>query len=180
MEVTAHGGLSRYFGDPEETIMEHTKDHKLLHGTPHDPYLDSQRPAGAAQCPHCTAVYHGGHWHWPDADTAAALPAHTCPACRRIADGAEAGRLVLSGGFVSAHRSEIISLLQHTEAREKSEHPLERLIALRDEGETLIVTTTGTHLANRMGHALEAAWDGTCTYRYNDSEVYLDVTWQRN
>lgn len=160
--------------------MKHSKDHKLLHTAPHDTYLDSHRPAGDARCPHCGVIYHAGHWHWPGEASAENLPSHACPACRRIEEGVEAGRLVLRGAFVAAHRSEILNLLHNTEAREKGEHPLERLIDICDDGDSLVVTTTGTHLANRLGHALKAAWDGRCEYRYNDSEVYLDVTWQRD
>jgi hypothetical protein len=42
--------------------------------------------------------------------------------------------------------------------KEKAEHALERIINLTDSAADLIVTTTGIHLANRLGHALEATF----------------------
>jgi len=43
-----------------------------------------------------------------------------------------------------------------------------------------MVSTTGTHLANRIAHALEAAYDGTAHYTYTDNETHLDVSWKRD
>ncbi len=103
-----------------------------------------------------------------------------CPACRRIADRAPAGMVRLSGAFLQGHRDEITHLLHNTEAREKPDHPLERLIEIVEDGDELVATTTGMHLANRIGHALEAAYDGDSDYRYSDSELFLSVDWRRD
>jgi len=42
------------------------------------------------------------------------------------------------------------------------------------------VTTTGIHLANRLGHALEAAFKGNSDYRYGDDKYGLSVNWTRD
>jgi hypothetical protein len=104
----------------------------------------------------------------------------TCPACRRIADNQPAGTLTLSGSFLLKHRNEIINLVHNTEKQEKSEHVLERIIQLTDSAGDLTVTTTGIHLANRLGHALEAAFKGKAHYRYGDNKYGLSVSWTRN
>lgn len=70
--------------------------------------------------------------------------------------------------------------MQHTEQQEKQTHVLERLIAIDRQQNELVAMTTGTHLANRIGHELEAAYDGHCSYQYSDSEVYLSVDWHRD
>lgn len=79
----------------------------------------------------------------------------TCPACRRIADNAAAGTLTVSGSFWPQHRGEIVHLFEHIEKGKG--RALERIIHLTDTADELTVTTTGVHLANCLGHALEAA-----------------------
>lgn len=95
-----------------------------------------------------------------------------CPACRRTNDNRPAGTLTLSGSYLLEHLNEIVNLIKNTE-----EHALERLISLTDSEDALIVTTTGIHLANRLGHALEAAFKGHSDYQYNDDEYGLSVSW---
>lgn len=138
-----------------------------------------QHIAGTAHCPGCDAYFSAGRWSWqrPEDSRPETL---TCPACRRIADNDAAGNVALTGGFVQTHREEILNLIRNTETAECKEHALERLIGISEEGGKLMVTTTGPHLANRIGHALEAAYDGNVKYTYTDNETHLDVTWERD
>lgn len=41
------------------------------------------------------------------------------------------------------------------------------------------MTTTGIHLANRLGHALKAAFKGHADYQYSD-EYGVSVDWKRD
>jgi hypothetical protein len=41
------------------------------------------------------------------------------------------------------------------------------------------VTTTGVHLARRIGDALESAYKGTLESHYNREEMLLRVAWRR-
>lgn len=91
-----------------------------------------------------------------------------------------AGTVSLRGAFVKQHADELCGLVRNTEELEKSEHPLERLIAISDSADGLDVTTTGLHLAQRIGHALEAAYDGELQIHYNHEEYYVDIHWQRD
>lgn len=161
------------------TLRESRKD-KLLKPELHDPYL-RQRNAGPAHCPSCGATCQAGRWSWQAMPTNShAADAVTCPACRRIADDMPAGTLTLNGDFIGAHQDEILNLIRNTEAREKSQHALERIMECRVEGNTMVVTTTGMHLANRIGHALDAAYKGFTEYRYSDNDVHVAVNWRRN
>lgn len=91
-----------------------------------------------------------------------------------------AGTVRLHGAFVLQHPDELCGLMRNTEELEKREHPLERLMAISDATDGLEVTTTGVHLAQRIGHALEAAYDGELKIHYNDEEYFVDVHWQRD
>lgn len=160
---------------------KHQQGHKETINQPqhHDRDTAHQHIAGGALCSSCGAHYKAGHWAWQQ-DVGEQPQKVTCPACKRIADNDPAGNLVLSGDFVQAHREDLLNLIRNTEAKEKQEHPLERLLAISEEADRVLISTTGTHLANRIGHALESAYDGCVTYSYTSNETHLDVTWRRD
>ena len=161
--------------------FQQSQKDNLFKTSTHDPYKQP-RVEGSAICPQCEAVYQSGNWTWKRPENTVIHAARTveCPACRRIVDNRPAGALTLSGSFLLKHRNEIIHLIENTEKKEKAEHALERIINLTDSGADLIVTTTGIHLANRLGHALEAAFKGKSDYRYGEDEYGLDVNWTRD
>ncbi len=143
-----------------------------------DPYLKPPS-AGAALCPQCGVSYQQGRWAWHERQPDDAPEQH-CPACQRIADDEPAGRLQLSGGFLREHREEIINLIRNTEQAHKAQHALERLLRISDQDDGLLVTTTGLHLANRIGHGLSAAFKGQTEYSYSADERFVSIHWQRD
>jgi hypothetical protein len=141
----------------------------------HDAYEARGKPEPGV-CEDCGVVWSKGHWHW------GAAPAQTgrllCPACRRIREHAPAGFLRLSGPALARDRAELLALLHNHAQRERDEHPLQRIMAVEDDGEAVVVTTTDIHLARGLGDALYAARRGELDYRYNDNEHLLYVHWQ--
>ncbi len=111
-----------------------------------------------AACPRCQATYRNGRWTWEASPVGSY--ALECPACERIASDDAAGELRIAGKFAVAHRDEIEGCLRNVEAREKSEHPLKRIMSIRDEGAELVVRVTDAKLVSQLGHALEKAYDG--------------------
>ncbi|MFZ5843355.1 MAG: BCAM0308 family protein [Pseudomonadota bacterium] len=144
-----------------------------------DPYRAALRSAGPAYCGDCGASYIDGRWSWQKLDESLAAERVSCPACRRKADNAPAGTLTLTGPFVLRQHQEIVSVINRVEAAEKAQHPLERLLRISPFSEGLLVTTTGVHLANRIGHALESAFHNKAVYHYDDSHRHVDVHWSR-
>ena len=63
-----------------------------------------------AACPECQASYRKGRWTWKSAPADAY--SHRCPACERIADDYPAGVVELDGGFIAAHRDELVAEAQ--------------------------------------------------------------------
>lgn len=159
--------------------IRETRRDKLIEPGLHDPYLN-RRSSSPALCPECGASCQAGRWSWQPLRTNGQAEEITCPACRRIADKAPAGTLTLTGDFILSHHDEILNLIRNTEAKEKSTHALERIMQCSDSPDGLVVTTTGMHLANRIGHALDAAYKGHSEYRYNDSQAHIQVNWLRN
>jgi NMD protein affecting ribosome stability and mRNA decay len=142
-----------------------------------DPYRATTRPPEPAVCPVCEAVFNSGRWRW------AKVPddAHEqeCPACQRIQDRFPAGYVVIKGEFLAEHRDEIIALITSKEEREKSTHPLQRIMAIEDVREGLQVTTTDSLLARGIGEALHDAYKGDLKLRYSRDENLLRATWRR-
>lgn len=143
-----------------------------------DPYLKPPRN-GVALCPECGVIYQQGRWAWQDAAPSAAQSV-ICPACQRIADDQPAGTLQLSGNFLGEHRDEILNLIHNTEQSEKAQHALERLLRISEQDDGMQATTTGLHLANRIGHALGAAYKGRIEYSYSEDEHHVDIHWHRD
>lgn len=157
---------------------QHSQKDKLFKTKTHDPYL-AEHSAGPALCPNCGALYRAGHWAWSSVtptDTEMVI----CPACRRIAENRPAGTLTLDGSFLAAHRQELLNLIRNTEQLEKAEHALERILGVNESSDSIEVTTTGIHLANRIGHALGSAYKGRAQYQYSDDETHLSIHWERN
>lgn len=145
----------------------------------HDPYKTRLKLHDPSACPECGALYTRGRWTWPSTPPSPDVPRETCQACHRIRDRYPAGWVTLKGGFVSAHRDEIVRVARHNEEAEKAEHPLHRIMAIEDEDGGLVITTTDIHLPRRIGEALSHAYHGTLDYHYEKETYRLRVHWSR-
>ena len=147
----------------------------------HDAYRRQHKPAEPCCCPGCGAIYHAGRWQWGlrRADSSEVV----CPACQRIRDHFPAGFLVIRGDFFARHREDLLGLIQHHAEKARAEHPLSRIMSIREEhvGEAkeILVTTTDIHLARDLGEALHHAYQGSLEFHYNDEQQLLRVHWER-
>jgi NMD protein affecting ribosome stability and mRNA decay len=151
---------------------------KLIGDTRHDPYREPKKPVDLTGCTECGACFREGRWTWRKAPAAA--PRGLCPACRRIRDDYPGGYLAVEGDFVRQHADEIRGLVHNVEEREKSQHPLHRVMAVTDDGEGLLVTTTDAHLAHAIGKALHHAYQGELDAKYSQGESLVRATWRRD
>ena len=142
-----------------------------------DAYQEREKFPEPTLCTHCGALYVNGRWTWktkPDQTYKT-----VCPACRRTAANYPAGHITVKGAFFAEHQNEIMNLIMNEEKREKQARPLERIISIVGGGDQIEVTTTGIHVARRIGDALSRAYDGDLSFRYADSERSIRVCWQR-
>lgn len=150
---------------------------RLMQEERHDPYMAKHKLPEPTVCPRCGAVYHAGRWQW----LARPAKAHEekCPACQRIQDDFPAGYVSVRGNFFKAHQDELMRLIHNEEARQKSEHPLKRIIKVEVHDDSALITTTDIHLARGIGEALHHAYQGELEYHYNEQENLLRVIWTR-
>ena len=150
---------------------------QLLQELVHDSYKAGQKLREPTRCPDCGAVFQNGRWMWGTAPADA--HEERCPACHRIHDRFPAGFVTLKGEFLREHRNDILHLMKNHEAKEKAEHPLQRIIAIEDSADGVTVTTTDTHLARDIAQALHNAYRGELDFHYNKEDNLLRATWTR-
>jgi NMD protein affecting ribosome stability and mRNA decay len=146
------------------TVSGVQRHDRLLQEWEHDTYKSKHKLAEPTACPECGAVFHGGRWQWGEAPTDAEQS--LCPACHRIQDRVPAGFLSLAGEFLAEHREEIMNLIRHVEEREKSAHPLKRIMGVEEQADGALVTFTDPHLARGVGEALHNAYKGELDFAY--------------
>lgn len=152
---------------------------RLIRERVHDTYKLREKLSEPTRCPQCGAVYMKGRWQWVQD-----VPEHAdetiCSACHRINDHYPAGEVTIAGRFVAAHKDDIVNLVRNLETAEKNEHPMNRIIAIRDSREELLVMTTDVHLPQRIGKALHRAWGGHLDIHYDEGGYFTSINWQRD
>lgn len=143
----------------------------------HDAYKAKGKLPEPTICSRCGAVFHKGRWSWGTKPPKAHET--VCPACERIKDKYPAGLVTLKGTFLNQHREEVLGLARNAEKLEKAEHPLSRIMAIKDQGNLIVISTTDTHLPQRIGEALHDAYEGQVTIQYSKGDQHIRVTWER-
>jgi hypothetical protein len=143
----------------------------------HDAYRGKEKLADGTHCPDCGAVIANGRWQWLNAAKGAVL--ERCPACLRIHDNFPAGYVTLTGSYLAEHRAEILSIAQNVAAKEKAEHPMQRLMNIVEENGEVKMTTTDVHLARAIGDALHRAHGGKLEIKYGPDDNIVRVAWNR-
>ena len=155
----------------------HRRNNRLLKEKRHDVYKETGKWPEPTSCTECNALFTNGRWSWEKAPKEANKV--LCPACRRIADNYPAGYLEIKGSFFLEHQEEILNLARNIEKQEKSEHPLERIMAIEKNKDHTLLTTTGVHLARRIGDALSRSYKGDLSFQYAREDKDIRVYWQR-
>ncbi len=141
-----------------------------------------------AVCDVCGEVYADRRWAKPDPGRETPKhphvrpPAHVvCPACKRAQDGIPSGYVHLGGAFLAAHDEEIRRLLRNEAERASEDNPQARIMEwVTDRDGRLLVSTTTEHLAQRLGHAVEKAYDGEIRYDFSHENKLAHVWWTRD
>lgn len=148
---------------------------QLMMDTRHDPYRARRKPHSPSVCPVCGLVYSAGRWQRAQAPAGAG--GEICPACHRIRDNFPAGYVTIEGPWARDYRAEVLRTAKHFAERMQAEHPLQRIMAVEEGDDKMVITTTDVHLAQGIGRALYSAYRGNLHFGYSESEYLLRVTW---
>lgn len=152
---------------------------RLLRERVHDPYKTRLKLPEPTLCPQCGAVWHKGRWSW-GRECREGANEELCQACHRVNDKYPAGELRLSGNFLAEHKDEIISLVRNTEKAENADHPLHRIMAIEEDDDGVLITTTDIHLPTRIGKAIFRAFEGEFDFHYEEGAYFLRGKWHRD
>jgi hypothetical protein len=150
---------------------------------------DSYLPRGASRkasvCSDCRAVYMNKRWYADGIASAAAaknpVTSAVCPACLKIRDHVPGGIVTLKGGYVLPHKQALVSLIKNEEDRARGQNPLERVMSIKENGNSeLVIFTTNEKLAQRIGRAISKAFHGDITYRWSHENKLARVDWARD
>jgi NMD protein affecting ribosome stability and mRNA decay len=150
---------------------------RLIKEKRHDAYQEKQKLPDPTLCTECGALFSGGRWAWKGTEDTAQET--VCPACRRIAERNPSGFVNIRGGFYREHADEVENLINNTEKAETLQHPMERLIEVVHDDQCIAVTTTGIHLARRIGDAVSHAYGGDYAIEYLDDEKRVRISIER-
>jgi NMD protein affecting ribosome stability and mRNA decay len=151
-----------------------------------DPYTPTTHYEEGTRCPECRAIYHDQRWTMDEAIVTRLTvereqqPMVVCPACRKSEMRDPGGIVTLRGGFWREHRDEVLNLIRNEEERTIETNPHERLMDIAEEGDHLVVWTTNEKLAQRLGRALEKAYDGELEYQWPVDNKLVRVNWSRD
>lgn len=150
---------------------------QVLGGYGKDAYRPDRKPRGPLLCRRCGAAFRDGRWSWKAAPAGA--KEERCPACQRIDEDFPAGYVSIGGSFFAERREEVLARIRHCETQENAEHPLERIMKVDQNGEGAVVTTTSTHLARLIGHALQHAFKGDLKTASGSGDNLVRISWSR-
>lgn len=151
---------------------------RLIKDRRKDAYFEQSTIREPAVCIKCGAVYTCSRWTWKTANGNTTKT--TCPACKRINDNYPAGCIEITGSFFTQHSTDILNLVNNIERLEKNERPLERIMSIAESKDKAVITTTGIHVARRIGEALSRSYQGSFNFQYADGEKSIRVSWERD
>jgi NMD protein affecting ribosome stability and mRNA decay len=150
---------------------------------------DSYLPRGASRsisvCEGCRAVYMHKRWYaGGDIDENVTKSPGTvtvvCPACLKIRDNFPGGIVTLKGDYVLPHKTDLMNLVRNEEERARGQNPLERVIAVKENGHgSMVISTTNVKLAQRIGRAIRKAFQGKVAYHWSHDTKLVRVDWVR-
>jgi len=152
--------------------------------TSSDPFTPDAALPGIQTCRRCHAVYRNRSWTLDEQEYEQAVQQEhhptTCPACLKTDQHYAEGVVTLTGAYLWEHEEQILNLIRNEEHRALEKNPLERILRLQREGESLIIETTDIKLAEHLGRAIHKAHRGELHFSWAGSPAVGRIQWQRS
>jgi len=162
-------------------MAEGEKRGRIGGGSP-NPYHEDRKYPEPTECPRCHLIYRNGRWQQAGEATNLQRKAHSshCPACRREIDRLPSGLLYLSGTYLDQHREEILNIASNQSQSAAQQRPLQRIMWIEKGTDNTEIATTDSHLATRIGKAIEAACKGSLVIKHAHETQLVRVYWERS
>jgi hypothetical protein len=150
-----------------------------------DPYLPRGASKSVSMCEGCQAVYMNKRWYadsvvYTSSKKKLEIVTVVCPACMKIRDNFPGGIVTLKGDYVLPHKTDLMNLVRNEEERARGLNPLERVIAVKENGfGSIVISTTNEKLAQRIGRAIKKAFHGDVSYQWSHDNKLARVDWVR-
>ena len=144
-----------------------------------NPYSVDKKFSEPTYCPNCELVYHEGRWvddSLPKDDNA---NEELCPACRRERDRVPEGLIYLQGSYLEDHKDEILNIAKNNEEKARTTRPLQRIMWVDEDGDSVEIATTSEHLARRIGKAINSAHKGELDIKSAKEDRLVRLYWER-
>jgi hypothetical protein len=171
-----------------KAVAKTMKDYKLSYkkkSASTDPYMPRGASRSVSVCGGCRAVYMNKRWYADGEvyDRVMNNPERAeviCPACLKIRDNFPGGIVTLKGDYVLPHKTDLMNLVRNEEERARGLNPLERVIAIKENGfGSIVISTTNEKLAQRLGRAIKKAFHGEVAYHWSHDNKLVRVDWVR-
>ena len=86
----------------------------------------------------------------------------------------------LEGKFLKEHKTEIINRIKNEEKRTLRINPLERIMKIDDNGDTMTVSTTTERLAQKLGKDIYKSYSGKLEFHWSKNNKFVRVNWKRD
>lgn len=145
-----------------------------------NPYYEGRKYKEPTYCGNCGLVYTEGRWVDACLDEDIQANEELCPACRRERDRVPEGLVYLSGSYLEEHKSEILNISKNQEATAQSTRPLQRIMWVDHESNSVEIATTSEHLARRIGKAIHRAHQGSLDIKSGQDDRLVRLYWERD
>lgn len=81
------------------------------------------------------------------------------------------------GAAVSGHKAEMLDLARSQEAAKTAEHPLNRIMAVEETPDRIVMTTTDIRLPRRIGEATRHAFHGEFKAHFDEDAYSVRAEW---
>jgi len=149
-----------------------------------DPYIKKEGLQEPSICTKCGAVYYKKRWtldlKTKEKFSEKKFHKTLCPADAKIKDRYFMGVVNISGSLLSDYKQQIMKTIYNEEERAKTKDPLERIVSLMDNKDSIRIETTTDSLALRIGRILSDSFKNEknpAEYKFRYGDKYVEVDW---
>ena len=139
-------------------------------------------------CSDCDAVYYDKSWKHgfegglkQENDTEKNISFKVCPACQMRRDGQFEGELTLVG-IPAGEKEGILNRVRNMGEKAQASDPLDRILSVKETGDTVRITTSENQLALQIGKAVNKASKASTiesSFSRAESPMRVTVSWKQ-